>query len=338
MRGDCILSANDLSIGYKNGKNIHCIHRKMEIHLFRGELTSLLGPNGAGKSTLLRTLSASQPPLSGDIRLENKKISEYTEHERSMKIGIVLTDRTQVGGLSVYELVALGRQPHTGFFGQLHNQDKEIVQKSIEDVGLSHKMNSYMAELSDGERQKAMIAKALVQECPLILLDEPTAFLDAASRIEIMGLLHRFADEQGKCILLSTHDIEQALILSDKIWLLSPSTGLQCGVTEDIILSDRMDNLFNKEEICFDRDHGIYYPTIHWKKEIHLSAANDTLLHWGINALNRNGFRCILSDRNGENYEHRLDISSNNEMTYTFDGKREEIHSFEELVNLLKQN
>ncbi len=126
--------------------------------------------------------------------------------------GVVLTDKTQAGGLTVYELVALGRQPHTGFFGRLHPKDHLIIKEALDAVGIAHKAESYTAELSDGERQKVMIAKALVQECPLIILDEPTAFLDVVSRIEIMTLLHQLAVEQNKAILLSTHDIEQAAL------------------------------------------------------------------------------------------------------------------------------
>ena len=152
----------------------------------------------------------------------------------------------------------MGRQPHTGFFGRLHPKDHLIIKEALDAVGIAHKAESYTAELSDGERQKVMIAKALVQECPLIILDEPTAFLDVVSRIEIMTLLHQLAVEQNKAILLSTHDIEQALVLSDKLWLLSKETGLQCGVTEDMILNHRMDTLFSHSNIRFDYNHGIY--------------------------------------------------------------------------------
>lgn len=156
----------------------------------REELTCLLGPNGAGKSTLLRTLSAFQLPLEGELWLEGRPLRDYSEREKSRKIGVVLTDKTQAGGLTVYELVSLGRQPHTGFWGRLNREDHKLVEEALTAVGISHKAANYVAELSDGERQKVMIAKALVQECPLILLDEPTAFLDVVSRIEIMTLLH----------------------------------------------------------------------------------------------------------------------------------------------------
>lgn len=261
MEKQAVITATDLCIGYRTHKEEKKVHEHLSFELYPGELTSLLGANGAGKSTLLRTLSASQPSLAGDLQLLDKPLQHYSEKERSRTIGVVLTDKTQAGGLTVYELVALGRQPHTGFFGRLHRHDHAIIQEALDAVGITHKAQSYTAELSDGERQKVMIAKALVQECPLIILDEPTAFLDVVSRIEIMTLLHRLAVEQNKAILLSTHDIEQALVLSDKLWLLSKEKGLQCGVTEDMILSHQMDNLFSHSNIRFDYDHGIYYPT-----------------------------------------------------------------------------
>ena len=257
MEKQAVITATDLCIGYRTHKGEKKVHEHLSFGLYPGELTSLLGANGAGKSTLLRTLSASQPSLAGDLQLLGKPLQQYSEKERSRTIGVVLTDKTQAGGLTVYELVALGRQPHTGFFGRLHPKDHLIIKEALDAVGIAHKAESYTAELSDGERQKVMIAKALVQECPLIILDEPTAFLDVVSRIEIMTLLHQLAVEQNKAILLSTHDIEQALVLSDKLWLLSKETGLQCGVTEDMILNHRMDTLLSQSNIRFDYDHGI---------------------------------------------------------------------------------
>ena len=194
MEKKIVIQGKDLSIGYRTGKKEKIVHQHLNFQLHAGELTCLLGANGAGKSTLLRTLSASQPSLAGELHILNKPVSEYTEKERSRTIGVVLTDKTFTGGLSVYELVALGRQPHTGFFGRLTKEDRRIVEEAMENVGIAHKAKNYTAELSDGERQKVMIAKALVQECPLILLDEPTAFLDVVSRIEIMR--HEYDSKQ----------------------------------------------------------------------------------------------------------------------------------------------
>ena len=327
MEKKIVIQGQDLSIGYRTGKQEKIVHEHLNFQLHAGELTCLLGANGTGKSTLLRTLSASQPALSGKLDIMGKPLTEYTEKERSRTIGVVLTDKTFAGGLSVYELVGLGRQPHTGFFGRLNKEDKRIIEEAMEHVGIAHKAHSYTAELSDGERQKAMIAKALVQECPLILLDEPTAFLDVVSRIEIMHLLHRLAEEQQKAILLSTHDIEQALVLSDKLWLLSKEHGLQTGVTEDIILNHQMENLFDRKDIRFDYDHGVYYPLANGQKEIFVSSENPTLLHWTINALNRQGYQCVSHDCNT-----RLVAVSSTELHWTEKGETRVYTSFEELL------
>jgi iron complex transport system ATP-binding protein len=245
------IEATDLSIGYHTGAPVHA---HLSFQLYAGELTCLLGSNGTGKSTLLRTLAASQPPLAGRLLLMGKPLVAYTERERARAIGIVLTDKTQVGGLTVYELVALGRQPHTGFFGRLNPSDKAFIEEAMVATGIRHKAHCYIAELSDGERQKAMIAKALVQECPIILLDEPTAFLDVVSRIEMMNLLHRLANEQNKAILLSTHDVEQALVLTDRLWLLSGEGGLQCGTTEEMLQNGTLDRLLKHTDIHITQD------------------------------------------------------------------------------------
>ena len=329
-----VIAARQLAIGYSHGKNgSTVVHRDLSFDLWAGELTCLLGPNGAGKSTLLRTLSAFQLPLEGELWLEGRPLRDYSEREKSRKIGVVLTDKTQAGGLTVYELVSLGRQPHTGFWGRLNREDHKLVEEALTAVGISHKAANYVAELSDGERQKVMIAKALVQECPLIILDEPTAFLDVVSRIEIMTLLHQLAVEQNKAILLSTHDIEQALVLSDKLWLLSKETGLQCGVTEDMILNHRMDTLFSHSNIRFDYNHGIYYPTVTGKKEIRVEAENDTLLHWTINALNRHGYTCLPANQ-GNRFLPYLQALSDHRLILT---QKEETHTYSSFEEVLAQ-
>jgi len=335
MEKKIVIQGKDLCIGYRTGKQEKVVHKHLDFELRAGDLTCLLGANGAGKSTLLRTLSASQPSLGGELKMLGKPLKEYTEKERSRTIGVVLTDKIFAGGLSVYELVALGRQPHTGFFGRLTKEDKRIVQEAMENVGIAHKARNYTAELSDGERQKVMIAKALVQECPLILLDEPTAFLDVVSRIEIMHLLHRLAIEQQKAILLSTHDIEQALVLSDRLWLLTKGEGLQCGVTEDLILSHRMDSLFPHKDIRFDYDHGVYYPTVEGHQKVYVSCEDKTLLHWVMNALNKYGYQCQSVD---ESCDLHINALAPNRLIVK-KGKMERIcTSFEEMMQATKNH
>lgn len=291
MKTAPVISAQHLDIGYRTGGDgIKRVHSDLNIALYAGELTCLLGANGAGKSTLLRTLSGAQPSLSGDVCINGMPLKEISRHNLSQTIGVVLTDKTAIGGLTVREVVALGRQPHTGFFGILSSHDKQVVEESLEACGIADKGARYMASLSDGERQKVMIAKALAQECPIVLLDEPTAFLDIVSRIEVMSLLHRIATEHHRAILLSTHDIEQALVLSDRLWLLSREKGLTSGVTEDLILSGCLNDLFPHSDIHFDPLHGSYYPTVHRHKSATVVCHDETLLHWAINLLNRNGY------------------------------------------------
>ena len=292
-----ILEGQHVTIGYHQKKNQVAVHADLNFQLYPGELTCLLGANGSGKSTLLRTLSAVQPSLNGEILLLNKNIQEYTERERSRTIGVVLTERTQTGGLTVRELVALGRQPHTGFLGRLNATDKSLIEHAIDSVGITHLSSSYMAELSDGERQKAFIAKALVQECPLILLDEPTAFLDVVSRIEIMTLLSKLAKDENKAILLSTHDIDQALLLADRLWLLRAYQGMTCGVTEDLVLANELDSLFPTDNICFDNQNGVYAPRPAYLHSIIMEAADERLRHWTENALHRLGYQCITASK-----------------------------------------
>ena len=330
MENQPVLAARQLSIGYIQGKNRHTVvHKDLSFDLRSGELICLLGPNGAGKSTLLRTISAFQPALYGELLLEGRPMADYTEREKSRKIGVVLTDKTQTGGLTVYELVSLGRQPHTGFWGSLSETDHVCVQQAIEAVGMNHKKQSYVAELSDGERQKAMIAKALVQECPMILLDEPTAFLDIVSRIEIMTLLHDIAQKQHKTILLSTHDIEQALMLADRLFLLSPETGLSTGITEDLVFNGQLDCLFKNSHISFDRSQGIYTSTTKGNRQMILSSSDADLLHWAANLLHKFDYECV--EQTADNSLPVLTLDSPHSMHICLEKDRYDFTSFEEL-------
>lgn len=337
VHSETVIQGKELGIGYRSGRQTKFVHRNLNFELHRGELTCLLGANGAGKSTLLRTLAAAQPKLEGKLELLGKPVDAYTERERSRLIGVVLTDKTQAGGLTVYELVALGRQPHTGFFGRLNKKDEAVIEHALQAVGIAGKAKNYTAELSDGERQKVMIAKALVQECPLILLDEPTAFLDVVSRIEIMTLLHRLAVEEQRAILLSTHDIEQALVLADRLWLLTSENGLECGVTEDLILANRMDTLFNKGDktIRFDLMHGVFSPTVEGKQSIYLQADNEVLRHWAQNALNRRNYFCLSPESGFSSSFPLLEVFSSCDLRLTIGNNISNFHSFDELLSVL---
>ena len=215
------IELRNLSIGYhEKGKGIKTIAQGIQAHLCGGELTCLLGANGAGKSTLLKTLSAFLTPLEGEILVEGKALKEYTQNERAKLIGVVLTEKPELHHMTVNELVGLGRSPYTGFWGNLSKEDQGIVDEALRMVGMQEMASRQVDTLSDGERQKAMIAKALAQQTPIIFLDEPTAFLDYPSKVETMLLLRQLAHDTGKTIFLSTHDVELALQTSDTLWLM----------------------------------------------------------------------------------------------------------------------
>ncbi len=209
-----------LTIGYRSKGSVKRVAENITASILQGELTCLLGQNGIGKSTLLRTLSAFQPPLGGDILIGRKPIGTFTDRELSRHIGVVLTEKPDLHNMTVRELVELGRSPYTGFWGRLSEDDEQVVSEAIRQVGIEPLAPRLVHTLSDGERQKVMIAKALAQQTEVIFLDEPTAFLDFPSKVEIMQLLGRLAHGQQKTVFLSTHDVELALQLSDRIWLM----------------------------------------------------------------------------------------------------------------------
>ncbi len=247
-----------LETGYKGKNGDVAVTRSVDASLYSGELTCLLGPNGAGKSTLLKTLTAFIPPLKGKIYIESKEISDYNDSELSKVIGVVLTDKLSINNMTVEELVGMGRSPYTGFWGRITAGDKEVIDESISLVGIEELRGRNVRTLSDGERQKVMIAKALSQQTPIIFLDEPTAFLDYPSKVEIMRLLQRLSRERGKTVFLSTHDLELALQIADKVWLLDKARGLTIGTPEDLSLTGKMGEYFSREGVTFDISTGSF--------------------------------------------------------------------------------
>lgn len=287
------IKTDKLGIGYEEkGKSRTFLHEDIALELKSGEFTCLLGPNGAGKSTLIRTFAGFQKSLAGTIFVEDKKLELLSEKELSQKVSVVLTERTNIENMTVSELVSMGRYPYTGFFGSLSADDKQLVNQAIESVGISRMKNRMLTKLSDGERQKAMIAKALAQQTSVIILDEPTAFLDLPSRIEIMRLLHHLAADTDKAILLSTHDLELALQFADRIWLMGKNKQIKTGVPEDLILNNHFKNFFERDGIIFDNDNGAF-KTLKEKKEEIKFAGNGIYTKWAKRALERNGFIAV---------------------------------------------
>ena len=239
---------NALSTGYCSKRHIKRVSEQLTGAIRSGELTCLLGSNGAGKSTLLRTLSAFLPPLAGDITLLGRPLQSYKPQELATVIGVVLTERVTLQNMTVEELVGMGRSPYTGFWGRLSAEDHAKVSEALSLVGIESFRNRMVQTLSDGERQKVMIAKALAQETPIIFLDEPTAFLDYPSKVEILHLLHRLAHESGKTVFLSTHDLELALQIADRIWLMDKGGSLHIGTPEALTLDGSLERFFSLPE------------------------------------------------------------------------------------------
>ncbi|MGN0309546.1 MAG: ABC transporter ATP-binding protein [Bacteroides sp.] len=256
------IQLHHLSIGYRGKHHTYPVASGLDASLYGGQLTCLLGANGVGKSTLLRTLSAFLPPLEGEITLLDKPLQSYTDKELARALSVVLTERIDVPDLRVSDVVALGRTPYTGFLGGLSSADEEHVSAALEATGITHLAQRKLHTLSDGERQKTMIAKALAQDTPLIFLDEPTAFLDYPSKVEMMQLLHRLSRTMQKTIFLSTHDLDLALQLADCVWLLDAEGHLTTGLPEALILDGTLPRFFRSEGVSFDSTTG-HFSVIH---------------------------------------------------------------------------
>lgn len=207
------ITTNRLTVGYRG----HRVVEDISLSLPCGRLVCLLGPNGAGKSTLLRTLCGFQPPIAGTVTISGSDITTMSAAEVARLVSVVLTDRPPTPSLTAAEMVGMGRAPYTGFWGRLSDDDRRLVSEAMQTVGIAPLATRRMGRLSDGERQKVMIAKALAQHTPVIVLDEPTAFLDYPSKVAVMKTLALLAHDEGKTILMSTHDLELAAQLGDEL-------------------------------------------------------------------------------------------------------------------------
>jgi cobalamin transport system ATP-binding protein len=245
------IQTTDLAVGYKSRRARNVVLDGLNISVRGGELVCLLGTNGTGKSTLLRTLSRIQPALAGSVRINGVDLRQLSQIELARCLGVVLTERPLVGALTARRIVELGRYPYWDWSGRMTTRDHEVVSWAIESVGADHLAARDIMSLSDGERQRFMIARALAQEPAVLLLDEPTAFLDVPSRVELMGLLRRLAREEQLAIVVSTHDLELALRMADTIWLVSPGNKLRTGTPEDVILEGHVTEAFRAESIRF---------------------------------------------------------------------------------------
>ncbi len=252
LKAQHIIKTVNLSIGYASKKKVNTIAANLNIELGKGELVCLLGKNGIGKSTLLRTLTKVQPALSGEIFINNNNLKTLNSIDLAKSLSLVLTEHLPESNLSVYELVALGRQPYTNWVGNLSETDLKFIDNALEQTNTKHLTNSKYYELSDGQLQKVLIARALAQNTDIIILDEPTAHLDIHHTVETFALLKQLAKEFNKTIIISTHEINLALQLADILWLMTPSN-FRAGSTQSLIENNSLDQLFDSDLISFNK-------------------------------------------------------------------------------------
>jgi iron complex transport system ATP-binding protein len=248
-----ILTTSNLSVGYtSNGKTIS-VAENLNLQFQEGKLITLIGANGIGKSTLLRTLTGIQKPLLGAVFLKEKDIQEYSSSELAQNLSIVLTEKLPPSLLTVYELVALGRQPYTNWVGKLAPEDSRKITEAMQLTQIEHLSHKKHFEISDGELQKVLVARALAQDTPFIVLDEPTTHLDLLHKVSLFRLLKKLSKETGKCILFSTHDIDLAIQLSDEMVVMTNKKVIQ-DKPSNLIANGVFKTLFDDITIVFDAE------------------------------------------------------------------------------------
>ncbi len=255
MTKNTILSTSNLSIGYVTKKDKIVIAQNLNLKLNKGKLIALIGVNGIGKSTLLRTITGIQKSISGSVLLNGKSIFSYNSINLAQNLSLVLTEKLPLSNLTVYELVALGRQPYTNWIGNLTEDDVDKINNAIQITEIEYLKHKKHFEISDGELQKVLIARALAQDTPLIILDEPTTHLDLFHKVSVFKLLKKIAHETQKCILFSTHDIDLAIQISDEMIVMTKDYVIQ-DEPKKLIEKGVFNELFKSENIIFDKEKG----------------------------------------------------------------------------------
>jgi iron complex transport system ATP-binding protein len=313
-----VLAARGLSVGYPAARRApaRVVLDGLDLVAHPGALTCLLGPNGSGKSTLLRTLAGMQPPLAGDVALCGDRLDGLSARERARRLAVVLTDGVDAGLLRAVDLVALGRHPHTGWDGRLRAADHAAVRWALAAVGAAELADRDVGSLSDGERQRVLIARALAQQPRLLALDEPVAFVDVARRLELTALLRDLAAECDLGVLLTTHDIDLALRTADTVWLIEPLADgrrrLHVGAPEDLVLSGAVDRAFSSDAVRFDAARGTFASTRPAVLRARVAGEGPEAL-WAARALERRG---IAVDPGADG----LVVTAPGDGTWTVDG------------------
>jgi iron complex transport system ATP-binding protein len=287
---DNIVELSQLSTGFPGS----VVLAPVTATALKGELVSVIGFNGIGKSTLLRTIAGIQKKISGGFSIDGKSSENMTLKDFAYKVGYVSTEPVTSGNMRVFDLVALGRYNYTNWLGNLTECDREVVLRSIERVGLKGFANRNIDEISDGERQRAMIARVLAQDTPLMIMDEPTAFLDIKNRNEIIHLMHSLTNLEGKTVIMSTHDLSAAISESDNIWLMSRD-GIVQGAPEDLVLNGTFEEYFGGSSLKFSPSDGTFH-TVRKVRGSFSVEGDDTGKEWVKRALRRIGLNTEEDD------------------------------------------
>jgi len=302
-----ILDIKSLSIGYQSE-----IQKDINVELYEGQFVCLIGPNGIGKSTFLKTISNVIPAISGEVILQEENLLNLNSKDLSKLISLVLTDHIDGFNLRAIDVIRMGRYPHTGFWGKLNSEDVKIIEEYVRQIEIENLINRQFSELSDGEKQKVMIAKALVQQAPLMLLDEPTAFLDFPTKANLLVLLRKLAKNNNLGIILSTHDIELALKTADQIWLFTENHQLIKGMPEDLVLDGHINRVFNNKEMQFNPVSGNFERLSKCEKAVKL-IGNSSPVFWLGKALQRNEIAIDDSSQVAIQYKDKFILTKNNQ-------------------------
>jgi iron complex transport system ATP-binding protein len=283
----------NLSVGYKQPRGILFeVLKGLNFSASHGEMVALIGSNGTGKSTLLRTIAGFQPWFAGDVRVGGRSIKSFNIRDMAQIISFVSTESIRVPNMTVFDLVAYGRFPYTNWIGSLTEDDREVIHQAIGMVGIEKLAGRSILHISDGERQRAMIARALAQDTPVIILDEPTAYLDVSNKYEIFQLLQIMATDRNKTIILSTHDLNIAIREVDKLWMVTEGFCCQ-GAPEDTALKGWFDKLFQNEHIGFDTVEGGFFFKKRFRAKVRVVGEGVSMM-WTLKALNRKGYQIVI--------------------------------------------
>lgn len=288
------IQLHDLSTGYRSRREEKVISQHLELAIAPGEVVMLMGPNGSGKSTLMHTMAGLLPPLSGEVTISGKPLPSLKMKELAQLLSLVLTERIPAGNMAISDIVAVGRYPYTGFRGILRPEDKVVIREALTACHLDGMQERLYSTLSDGEKQRVMIARALAQETPLILLDEPTAHLDLPSRLEVTTMLRTLARSLGKSILISTHELDLALGWADTIWLMDRAGEIVSAAPEDLILGGHIERVFGAPGLSYDRERGEFSIRQSGGKKIYLRGEGLRYI-WTSRALQRLGYEVCPS-------------------------------------------